>query len=61
MAEFLTGGSGLELRKSVEELKQHSSKGIELCRELAKHYSKQLFAIYTNKEDPFFHPDKIHD
>ncbi|WOH06693.1 hypothetical protein DCAR_0626121 [Daucus carota subsp. sativus] len=61
MAEFLTGGSGLELRKSVEELKQHSSKGIELCRELAKHYSKQLFTIYTNKEDPFFHPDKIHD
>lgn len=61
LAEFLTDGSGGELRKSVEELKQYSAKGIEVCRELAKRYSKQLFAIYKNKEDPFFLPDKIHD
>lgn len=61
LAEFLTDGSGGELRKSVEELKQYSAKGIELCRELANRYSKQLFAIYKNKEDPFFLPDKICD
>ncbi|KAL8095781.1 uncharacterized protein LOC141692470 [Apium graveolens] len=61
LAEFLTDGSGGELRKSVEELKQHSAKGIEECRELAKRYSKQLFAIYENKEDPYFFPNKIGD
>lgn len=61
LAEFLTDGSGGELRKSVEELKQYSAKGIEVCRELAKRYSKQLFAIYKNKEDPFFVPKKICD
>ncbi|KAK2983651.1 hypothetical protein RJ640_023185 [Escallonia rubra] len=57
LAEFLTDGDPLgDLKKSVEELKQYNSKGVELCRTLATHYSKQLFEIYKNKEDPLFLP-----
>lgn len=57
LAEFLTDGNpGGDLQKSVKELKEYDRKGIELCRKLATHYSKQLFAIYQSKEDPFFLP-----
>ncbi|XP_073130830.1 uncharacterized protein [Henckelia pumila] len=55
LAEFLTDGEPQsDVKKSVEELLEFNPKGDELCRELAKHYSKQLFAIYHNGEDPFF-------
>ncbi|KAM7504846.1 hypothetical protein LguiB_003750 [Lonicera macranthoides] len=57
LAEFLTDGDPKgDLMKNVEELREYNPKGIELCRTLATHYSKQLFAIYKNKEDPFFLP-----
>lgn len=57
VAEFLTDGdSGGDMNKTVEELKQHDSKGIKLCMALAAKYSKQLFEIYQNKEDPYFLP-----
>lgn len=57
LAEFLTDGDpGGNLNKTVEELKQYDSKGIKLCMKLAAKYSKQLFAIYQNKEDEYFMP-----
>lgn len=57
LAEFLIDGdpSG-DLKKSVLELQAYNSKGVTLCRKLATHYSKQLFQIYKNKEDPLFLP-----
>ncbi|KAI3757699.1 hypothetical protein L6452_05242 [Arctium lappa] len=57
VAEFLTDGDSCgDMNKTVEELKQHDSKGIKLCMALAAKYSKQLFNIYQNKEDPYFLP-----
>ncbi|KAI3508352.1 hypothetical protein L1887_23358 [Cichorium endivia] len=57
LAEFLTDGdSGGDLNKTVEELEEYDSKGIKLCMQLATKYSKQLFEIYQNKEDPYFMP-----
>ncbi|KAL2226982.1 uncharacterized protein LOC105160385 [Sesamum indicum] len=57
LAEFLTDGDPHgDVKKSVEELKEFDVKGVEQCRKLATHYSKQLFEIYKNEEDPFFHP-----
>ncbi|KAJ4825998.1 hypothetical protein Tsubulata_027591, partial [Turnera subulata] len=38
-------------KKSIEEL---HPKAVELCRTLATRYSRQLFDIFKNKEDPFF-------
>ncbi|KAJ6677264.1 hypothetical protein OIU85_010434 [Salix viminalis] len=57
LAEFLIDGdpSG-DLKKSLLELQVYNSKGVKLCRKLATHYSKQLFQIYKNKEDPLFLP-----
>ncbi|XP_043716529.1 uncharacterized protein LOC122664664 [Telopea speciosissima] len=56
LAEFLLDGDPMgELKKTVEELEKHMSGGLDECRRLASHYSKQLFKIYQNKEDPFFH------
>lgn len=59
LAEFLTDGepSG-EVKKSVEELLQYDLTALELCKHLATHYSKQLFEIYKNKEDPLFLPSR---
>lgn len=55
LAEFLTDGDPLgDVKKSVKELKEYDPKGIEICRTMALRYSKQLFEIYKNKEDPFF-------
>ncbi|MCD7453878.1 hypothetical protein HAX54_022556 [Datura stramonium] len=55
MAEFLTDGDLQgDMKKSVKELQAYDPRGIELCTTLATRYSKQLFAIYKNKEDPFF-------
>ncbi|OWM75566.1 uncharacterized protein LOC116195990 [Punica granatum] len=57
LGHFLTEGDPEgDLKKSVEELKEHDPKAVELCRSLATHYSKQLFEIYQKKEDPLFLP-----
>ncbi|MED6223791.1 hypothetical protein PIB30_077543 [Stylosanthes scabra] len=55
LAEFLTNGDPFgDLKKSVKELKEYDPEAIELCRTLAIRYSRQLYEIYKNKEDPFF-------
>ncbi|KAF6134478.1 hypothetical protein GIB67_034892 [Kingdonia uniflora] len=55
LAEFLLGGDrDGDLKKSAEELKKHDPLGIQECNRMARHYSKQLFSIYRNKEDPYF-------
>ncbi|RDX65098.1 hypothetical protein CR513_56273, partial [Mucuna pruriens] len=55
LAEFLTHGDPRGgLKKSVKEMQEHDPKALELCRTLAIRYSKQLYQIYKNKEDPFF-------
>ena len=57
MAEFLTDGDpNGDLNKTVEELKEYDKKGVKLCMTLAAKYSKQLFQIYQNEEDPYFLP-----
>ncbi|XP_056160181.1 uncharacterized protein LOC115686057 isoform X3 [Syzygium oleosum] len=57
LGEFLTDGDASgDLTKSVEELQEHDPEALDLCRKLADHYSKQLFQIYKNNEDPFFFP-----
>ncbi|KAL5744774.1 hypothetical protein ACOSP7_027641 [Xanthoceras sorbifolium] len=57
LAQFLTDGdSECDLKKSVKELLERDPKGVEKCRTLATRYSKQLFEIYKNKEDPLFLP-----
>ncbi|KAI3965709.1 hypothetical protein MKX01_010666 [Papaver californicum] len=57
LAEFLSDGSQEgDLVKSVKELEMFDPKGLEDCTKLAIHYSKQLFTIYQNKEDPLFIP-----
>ncbi|KAK4839433.1 hypothetical protein QYF36_021901 [Acer negundo] len=57
LAQFLTDGdSECDLKKSVKELLKRDPKGVEKCRTLATKYSKQLFEIYQNKEDPLFLP-----
>ncbi|KAK3219446.1 hypothetical protein Dsin_013416 [Dipteronia sinensis] len=57
LAQFLTNGdSECDLKKSVKELLERDPKGVEKCRTLATRYSKQLFEIYQNKEDPLFLP-----
>lgn len=60
MAEFLTDGDLQgDVKKSVEELQEYNPRGAELCRKLATHYSKQLFAIYKNEEDQLFRPQQL--
>ena len=55
LAEFLTGGDPLgDVKKSVKDLEKYDHEGVETCRKMALHYSKQLFKIYKNKEDPYF-------
>ncbi|PWA75048.1 hypothetical protein CTI12_AA246440 [Artemisia annua] len=55
LAEFLMDGDPAgDLKKSVEDLKQFDKKGIEDCRRIALYYSRQLFEIYYNNEDPCF-------
>ncbi|KAJ9164267.1 hypothetical protein P3X46_023867 [Hevea brasiliensis] len=57
LAEFLTDGDPHgDLKKSVQQLKERGAHAVELCRTLASRYSKQLFEIYKNKEDPLFLP-----
>ncbi|XP_021729025.1 nucleolar protein dnt1-like [Chenopodium quinoa] len=55
LGEFLTDGvPNGDLVKSVEELQKYHPSGVEECRSLADRYSKQLFNIYENGEDPYF-------
>ncbi|OMO56401.1 hypothetical protein COLO4_35658 [Corchorus olitorius] len=59
LGEFLTDGDPQgDVKKSVKELQEYNPKGVELCRHLATRYSKQLFTIYHNKEDPYFQSSK---
>ena len=54
LAQFLINGDPQgDLKKSVKELQAFDPNAVELCRNLATHYSRQLFKIY-NKEDPYF-------
>uniref|UniRef100_J3KXR7 Uncharacterized protein n=2 Tax=Oryza brachyantha TaxID=4533 RepID=J3KXR7_ORYBR len=57
IAEFLLDGDtfGL-LKKTVHDLEEYDPCALEFCHKLAARYSKQLFSIYQNKEDPNFHP-----
>lgn len=55
LAEFLTENDSFgPMKKSVQDLEKHDSKGVQYCRDLAIHHSKQLFEIYKNHEDPHF-------
>ncbi|WVZ19548.1 hypothetical protein V8G54_006870 [Vigna mungo] len=55
LAEYLTHGDPRGgLKKSLKELQEHDPKAVELCRTFAIRYSKQLYQIYINKENPFF-------
>lgn len=55
LAEFLSDGDPQgDVMKSVKDLQEYDPRGIEVCTTLATRYSKQLFSIYKNKEDPFF-------
>ncbi|KAL3630676.1 hypothetical protein CASFOL_023660 [Castilleja foliolosa] len=57
LAKFLTDGySDDDVKKTVDELHEFDPEGVEQCSRLARKYSKQLFEIYQNHEDPFFHP-----
>ncbi|KAL6541526.1 hypothetical protein OROGR_011012 [Orobanche gracilis] len=57
LAEFLTDGDPHgDVTKSVEELQEFYPEGVKECKKLAIHYSRQLYEIYKNREDPFFHP-----
>ncbi|GLT38760.1 hypothetical protein SLA2020_129860 [Shorea laevis] len=55
LACFLTGDdpSG-DVKKSVEKLQEYDPQGVNVCYKLAARYSRQLFEIYKNKEDPYF-------
>uniref|UniRef100_A0A0D9UYE4 Uncharacterized protein n=1 Tax=Leersia perrieri TaxID=77586 RepID=A0A0D9UYE4_9ORYZ len=57
IAEFLLDGDSFgPLKKTVNDLENYDCYALEFCRKLAARYSKQLFSIYQNKEDPYFHP-----
>ncbi|EES00045.1 RNA polymerase-associated protein LEO1 [Sorghum bicolor] len=57
IAEFLLDGDRVgPVKKTVSDLDDYDHYAFEFCRKVASHYSKQLFAIYQNKEDPYFHP-----
>ncbi|CAL4959041.1 unnamed protein product [Urochloa decumbens] len=57
IAEFLLDGDREgPVMKTIHDLEEHDCCALEFCRRVASNYSKQLFAIYQNKEDPYFHP-----
>ncbi|RLM93371.1 chromodomain-helicase-DNA-binding protein 1-like [Panicum miliaceum] len=57
IAEFLLDGDLYgPLNKTISDLEEYDRNALGFCRKVASHYSKQLFAIYQNKEDPYFHP-----
>eukprot|EP01018_Ginkgo_biloba_P004339 Gb_02507 [translate_table: standard] len=54
-AEFLTENDPFgPVKKSVQEFEKRYTDGVQYCRNLAFHHSKQLFEIYRNNEDPHF-------
>ncbi|KAF8643631.1 hypothetical protein HU200_066687 [Digitaria exilis] len=57
IAEFLLDGDrDGPLKKTISDLEEYDPYALGFCHKVAKNYSKQLFAIYQNKEDPDFHP-----
>lgn len=55
IAQFLLDGDASgPLMKTTHDLEKYDRYGLEFCRKMAFRYSKQLFAIYHNKEDPDF-------
>ncbi|KAG8045718.1 hypothetical protein GUJ93_ZPchr0008g13133 [Zizania palustris] len=57
IAEFLLDGDAFgPLKKTVHDLEEYDRNALEFCHKLAARYSKQLFSIYQNKEDPYFIP-----
>jgi len=55
LGRFLTDDSPYDgLKKTVEELEEYNPEGVETCGTLAFKYSKQIFEIFNNKEDPNF-------
>ncbi|CAM0880464.1 unnamed protein product [Alopecurus aequalis] len=55
IAEFLLDGDALgPPKKTVHDLEKYDPDALEFCEKMAAHYSKQLFLIYQNKEDPHF-------
>jgi hypothetical protein len=55
IAQFLLDGDASgPLKKTVQDLEKYHPRGLKVCHRMALRYSKQLFAIYKNKEDPYF-------
>ncbi|KAK9075373.1 hypothetical protein SSX86_003696 [Deinandra increscens subsp. villosa] len=58
LAEFLLNNDpNGDLVKTEEDLKEFDPEGLERCMSLAAKYSKQVFEIYQNNEDPYFKPE----
>ena len=54
-ARFLTNDDPFgPVKKSVEDLEKYDPSAFEYCRMLTFTYSKQLFDIYVQHEDPYF-------
>ncbi|XP_047058350.1 protein bfr2-like [Lolium rigidum] len=55
IAQFLLDGDASgPLKKTAQDLKKYDRYGLQFCHKMAFRYSKQLFAIYQSKEDPYF-------
>ncbi|XP_051223779.1 uncharacterized protein [Lolium perenne] len=55
VAQFLLDGDAFgPLKKTAQDLKKYDRYGLQFCHKMAFRYSKQLFAIYQSKEDPYF-------
>ncbi|XBH82879.1 hypothetical protein VPH35_071434 [Triticum aestivum] len=55
IAQFLLDGDAAgPLKKTVQDLEKYNRRALEFCHKMALSYSKQLFAMYQKKEDPYF-------
>ncbi|XP_037427197.1 uncharacterized protein LOC119292466 [Triticum dicoccoides] len=55
IAQFLLDGDAAgPLKKTVQDLEKYNRHALKFCHKIALRYSKQLFAIYQKKEDPYF-------
>uniref|UniRef100_A0ACD5VG02 Uncharacterized protein n=1 Tax=Avena sativa TaxID=4498 RepID=A0ACD5VG02_AVESA len=55
IAQFLLDGDASgPLKKSAHDLEKYERYGLEFCHKMALRYSRQLFGIYKQKEDPYF-------
>ncbi|CAO2170854.1 unnamed protein product [Urochloa humidicola] len=56
LAEFLMDGN-LQgpLKRTADELEKRDSGGVDFLCRVALGFSEQLFSIFKNKEDPYFH------